>query len=1023
VLSSARVMAANDYLSNLTISTGSLSPGFLNTTLSYTASESSSTASITVTPTASIAGSTITVNGTGVASGSASGALALSAGSNTITIIVSKAGNTTETYTITVTRQNISYTGSPFTYYAGTAITALNPTATGAPTGYSSSPTLPTGLSITAAGVISGTATVTSAATTYTITATYAGGITATTTINITVLAQSISYTGSPFTYYAGTAIASLTPTVTNSPTGYTISPALPTGLTINAGSGVISGTATVTAAAANYTITATYGGGVTATTIINITVIAQTISYTGSPFTYYAGTAITSLIPTVTNSPTGYAVSPALPAGLSISATTGVISGTATVTAAAANYTVTATYGGGVTATTIINITVIAQTISYTGSPFSYYATATIASLTPTATNSPTGYTISPALPAGLTINAASGVISGAATVISAATTYTITATYGGGVTATTTINITILTPTISYTGSPFTYLSFAAITPLTPTVTGTPTGYSVSPALPAGLSISPTTGVISGTPTTVTAAAAYTITATYGGGITANTSITITVNLGPPVISYTPSTNIYTTGVAIGSLTPVNTGGAAASYSISPALPAGLSIDPVLGVISGTPTAISLITTYTITATNSGGTGTTTVTLTVNPPAPVISYTPSSNIYTIGVAITSLTPANTGGAATSYSIDIALPTGMLFNTTTGVISGTPTVISTITTYTITATNAGGTGNTTETITVNPVAPAISYTPSTNIYTVGTTITPLTPANTGGASTDFIIGPSLPAGLSFDNTTGIISGTPTAVSSVTTYTITGTNDGGVSTATITLSCVLPTPPVISYSPSTNVYTVGVTITSLTPTNTGGIPSSYSISTALPAGLSFSTTTGVISGTPTVVSSATVYTITATNTAGSGNTTVTITVNPVAPAISYSPSTNVYTVGTAITPLTPVSTGGPVVSYAISPALSAGLSFSTTTGVISGTPTATSASKTYTITATNAAGNGTTTVTLTVNNLGPAISYSPGTVTYIVGTPITPATPTSTGTLNQGQDRFRRNCNKLHNPC
>ncbi len=507
----------------------------------------------------------------------------------------------------------------------------------------------------------------------------------------------------------------------------------------------------------------------------------------------------------------------------------------------------------------------------------------------------------------------------------------------------------------------------------------------------------------MISGTPTAVTANATYTITANYTGGVTAATTVTMKVNLAPPVISYTPSTNIYTTGIAISSLTPANTGGVAASYSIGPALPAGLTFNTITGVISGTPTATSLVTIYTIIATNAGGTGSTTVTLTVNPPAPVIKYTPSANVYPVGSTITSLTPANTGGPVSSYSIDIALPTGMLFNTTTGVISGTPTVITTITTYTITATNAGGTGSATETITVNPAPPVISYTPSTNIFTVGTTITPLTPINTGGSSTSFIIGPALPAGLSFNTTTGVLSGTPTAASPATTYTISSDNAGGVGTASITLSCVLPTPPVISYTPSTNVYTVGTAITSLTPSNTGGVPSSYSISTALPAGLTFSTTTGVISGTPTAVSSVTAYTITATNSAGSGNTTVTLTVNPPAPVFSYTPSTNVYTQGTPITALTPVNTGGAVTSYSISTALPAGLSFSTTTGVISGTPTALSPVTTYTITAVNAGGSATTTVTLSVTHIAPAINYSPGTVTYAVGGTITPAVPINTG--------------------
>jgi hypothetical protein len=56
--------------------------------------------------------------------------------------------------------------------------------------------------------------------------------------------------------------------------------------------------------------------------------------------------------------------------------------------------------------------------------------------------------------------------------------------------------------------------------ITPLTPTVVGTVTSYSVSPALPAGLSLSTTTGVISGIPTTAAAKASYTVKASGRAG-----------------------------------------------------------------------------------------------------------------------------------------------------------------------------------------------------------------------------------------------------------------------------------------------------------------------------------------------------------------------------------------------------------------------------------------------------------------------------------------------------------------------
>ncbi len=65
--------------------------------------------------------------------------------------------------------------------------------------------------------------------------------------------------------------------------------------------------------------------------------------------------------------------------------------------------------------------------------------------------------------------------------------------------------------------------------------------------------------------------------------------------------------------------------------AYSISPALPAGLSLEISTGEISGTPTELSTNTTYTITVRNSGGTNTTTITIVVNDEVPTIAYSPN--------------------------------------------------------------------------------------------------------------------------------------------------------------------------------------------------------------------------------------------------------------------------------------------------------------------------------------------------------------------------------------------------------
>ena len=154
----------------------------------------------------------------------------------------------------------------------------------------------------------------------------------------------------------------------------------------------------------------------------------------------------------------------------------------------------------------------------------------------------------------------------------------------------------------------SPLTAMVGTAITALAPTVTGSVTSYSVSPGLPAGLSLDSTRGVITGTPTAAATQAAYTLTAKNSYGST-TFSLLITVKIAPPSALSYPSPQMYPAGTAIEPLMPSSAGGPVAKYSVAPALPPGLAINSSTGEITGSPTTPVATAVYVVTAQNAAG------------------------------------------------------------------------------------------------------------------------------------------------------------------------------------------------------------------------------------------------------------------------------------------------------------------------------------------------------------------------------------------------------------------------------
>ncbi len=487
---------------------------------------------------------------------------------------------------------------------------------------------------------------------------------------------------------------------------------------------------------------------------------------------------------------------------------------------------------------------------------------------------------------------------------------------------------------------GTPFSY---------TITATNNPTSFNAT-GLPAGLSVNTPTGVISGTPTVAgTSSVALNATNTAGTG-SATLALTINAFASPAI-----------TGV----LTASSTVGTPFSYTITATnnptsfnatgLPAGLSVSPATGVISGTSTAAET-STVTLSATNATGTGSATLTLRVDVAAspPAIS--------------SALTASGTGGSPFSYTITATnnptsrnatgLPAGLSVNTATGVISGTPTAAGT-SSIALSATNATGTGSATLALTINEPAPeadsslflasdvpAVVNVNDTRSVELGVKFT----ASTAGSITGFrfykgsqdtgthtahlwsatgtLLTSATFSGETASGWQQVNLTTPVAIAANTTYIASYHSNGFYSAdgnyfATAHTNGPLTAPAsassrgngvyaygsAVSFPSNTfnttnywvDVVFSGTTTTSppaissaLSASGTAGTPFGYTITaannptsfnaTGLPAGLSVSPATGGISGTPTEAGTSTVA-LSATNATGTGSATLTLTID------------------------------------------------------------------------------------------------------------------------------------------
>ena len=230
--------------------------------------------------------------------------------------------------------------------------------------------------------------------------------------------------------------------------------------------------------ATASNTFSLTVNSAVTASQAIPSATLTQNKSVTLTPVIGGGGTA-----------PLSYAVSPGLPTGLSLNTSNGAISGAPSVTLAATTFTITVTDANGASASNTFALTVnsaVTATQSVASKTLERGTAAT--SFTPVTGGGGTGaltYGINPSLPAGLSLNTASGAVSGTPGATSASTTYTVTVTDTNGATASNTFMLAVAGPlaatqqvastalTQSKAATPFTPVSPAVAPASRPTAT----------------------------------------------------------------------------------------------------------------------------------------------------------------------------------------------------------------------------------------------------------------------------------------------------------------------------------------------------------------------------------------------------------------------------------------------------------------------------------------------------------------------------------------------------------------------
>ena len=916
------------------------------------------------------AGLTMDAN-TGVISGTTS-----QTGTATVAVQVTDSASSPQT-----ANKNLSLTIAPLLVITTSALpdglatksyTSPAMAATGGTGAYHWSATgLPTGLTMNATtGVVSGTTSQTGTATVAVqVTDSAASPQTATRNLSLTIAPLLTITTTSLPAGAPGTAYTSPAMTATGGTGAYHWSATgLPNGLTMNAATGVISGTTSQTGTATvAVTVTDSAASPQTDTKNLSLTIsVLLTINTTSLP-AGVAGTAYTSPAMSASGGTGAYHWSATgLPTGLTMNATTGVITGTTSQTG-------TATVAVQVTdsatptpqsATRNLSLTISPLlTINTTSLPNGVAGTAYTSPVMSANGGTGTYQWSATGLPTGLTMNAITGVISGTTSQTGTATVavqVTDSATPPQVVTRNLSLNIL---PALAITTSalPDGVATKVYTSPAMAATGGTGAYHWSATGLPTGLTMNATTGVITGTTSqtgTATVAVQVTDSATpTPQSATKNLSLNIL-----PVLAI--ATSALPDGVATKAYTSpamAATGGTGAYHWSATGLPTGLTMNATTGVITGTTSQTGTATVavqVTDSATPTPQSATRNLSLTIAPLLTITTTTLPDGVA--NKAYTSPAMAATGGTGAYHWSATGLPTGLTMNATTGVISGTTTQTGTVTVAVQVSDSAASPQTATQNLSLTIQPPLTITTTALPDGIASKAYTGPAMAATGGTPAYHWSATGLPTGLTMDANTGVISGTTTQTGTATVVVqVADSTTPTAQTATKNLSLTIaPLLTIITSTLPDGVATKSYTSPAMAAT--GGTGAYHWSATGLPTGLTMNATTGVISGTTAQTGTVTVA-VTVTDSAASPQSDTKSLALKIAPALTITTATLPGGIASqAYTSPAMAATGGTGTYHWSATGLPTGLTMNATTGVISGA-TAQTGTATVAVTVTDSA--------------------------------------------------------------